>query len=100
MKRGSAPRFRTGLLAASVFLMALVAKGQSVDFRNMTPEQRNAYFAKINAASWQDRKQMLDQLGIVLPQLPNDSLDPKRPAHTFKRPGSNNWTDSSGQFYA
>ena len=87
-------------LAAAVLLLAFQGNSQQVDFRSMTPEERNAYFAKINAASWQDRKQMLGQLGIVLPQLPNDSLDPKRPAHTFKRPGSNNWTDSAGQFYA
>lgn len=66
----------------------------------MTAAERQAYLQKINAASYQDRKQMLDKLGIVLPQLPNDSLDPKRPPHIFKKPGNNSWTDSAGQFYA
>lgn len=85
---------------AAVFLLVFKCYSQQVDFRSMTPELRNAYSAKINAASWKDRKQMLDQLDIVLPQLPNDSLDPRRPPNIFKRPGSNNWTDSAGQFYA
>lgn len=92
--------FRKSFLSASVLLLALAVRGQGADFRRMTAEERQAYMQKINAASYQDRKQMLEHLGIVLPQLPNDSLDPKRPPHTFKKPGSNSWTDSAGQFYA
>lgn len=92
--------FRKAALVASTLLLALTVKGQAVDVRRMTAEERQAYFQKINAATYQDRKQMMERLGIVLPPLPNDSLDPARPPHTFKKPGSNSWTDSAGQFYA
>lgn len=92
--------FRKWAVGITIGLLSITAHGQTVDRRSMTPEERNAYMAKLNAASAQDRKRMLDQLGIVLPQLPPDSLDPKRPPHIFKRPGSNSWTDSAGQFYA
>jgi hypothetical protein len=93
-------KVKRAVLAASVLLGVLVVRGQGVDFRSMTAEQRQAYMAKINAATYQDRKIMLEQLHIVLHQLPPDSLDPARPPHIFRRPGSNNWTDSAGQFYA
>ena len=94
------PKFRRFALAASTLLLAAAARGQSTDFRKMTAEERQAYFARINAASNVNRKQMLDQLGIVLPQLPPDSLDPARTTHTFRKGGAGNWTDSLGQFYA
>ncbi|HEY1113913.1 MAG TPA: hypothetical protein VGE66_10135 [Chitinophagaceae bacterium] len=93
-------KFRTSALVASALLLAMAGNGQGVDFRKMTAEERQAYMARINAASYADRKKMLEQLRIVLPQLPPDSLDPARPAHTFRQRGTGNWIDSAGQFYA
>jgi hypothetical protein len=100
MKFISFNQFGKYAFTTSVLFLALAGLGQSVDFRKMNAEERQAYLQKINAASNEERKQMLTSLGIVLPQLPNDSLDPARPPYTFRKPGSNSWTDSAGQFYA
>lgn len=105
--------FRKTVLSASVHLLALAGRGQGADFRRMPAEERQAYLQKINTASYQDRKQMLDRLGIVLPVLPNDLLDPARPPHTVKlialvapRPvfitggTQERWIDTEGEFLA
>lgn len=88
MKISAFVSFRRPVGTACLFFLVLAGYGQSPDFRSMTPEQRQAYFQKINAASYQDRKKMLEQLGITLPQLPPDSPDPARSPLIFRHPGT------------
>jgi hypothetical protein len=73
-----------------------VAQAPAVDFGKMTPEERNAYFAKIREASEVDWRAMMNHLGLKEPTLPPADKDPNRPAHLVQREGSSNWYDSEG----
>ncbi len=56
-------------------------------------------FPPNNVTSQMDRDQMLEQLGINLPQLPPRIEDPNAPSRAFPANPSNpegNWTDSTG----
>jgi hypothetical protein len=72
------------------------ANAQSPDFQKMTPEERNAYMAKMRAASQEDWQKMMDVLHLKLPDLPPPADDPKRPQHLKQRAGSTNWFDEAG----
>jgi hypothetical protein len=70
---------------------------QTPNFRQMTPEERTAYMARIRAASEEDRRRMMTRLGLKEPEaLPPPATDPNRPLYLTQRPGSNNWYDSVG----
>ncbi|HEY4151024.1 MAG TPA: hypothetical protein VGM41_18930 [Chitinophagaceae bacterium] len=67
---------------------------------NMTPEQRNAYLAKIHAASEADWRRTMALLNRGMPDLPEMKDDPARPQGLVQKPGSTyNWYDAIGQTY-
>jgi hypothetical protein len=69
--------------------------GQSSDLSKMTPEQRNAFIAKVRSASGADWQRMLDQLHIELPKLPAPEEDPNRPANLTRKKDAPNWYDEA-----
>ncbi len=89
-----------GLISVLAFAFSNIAQAQTKNIFQMTPEERNAYFAKVSAESEKDWQRMVDLLGIKLPvSLPPAAEDPNRPNNTFQRAGSNNWYDSTGNTY-
>jgi hypothetical protein len=74
---------------------------QSTDIFKMSAEERAAFFAKIGRESEEQWKQMIQLLKVPVPSvLPVPANDPGRPAGTFQKKGSSNWTDSAGNTYA
>jgi hypothetical protein len=66
----------------------------------MTPEERQAYFARLNADAENSWRALVASLRISMPDsLPSMNDDPLRPPGTFKRTGSFGWSDSSGNIY-
>ena len=72
--------------AASHSKLLLIAMGvllfntiHAQDFSKMSKEERDTYFAKINAASAEDHKKMLELLGIVSLRPGANGNDPKAP---------------------
>jgi hypothetical protein len=89
-----------GVLGLLFFASAGVAYAQTPNFMKMSPEERTAYFAKINAESEKDWQRMIGLLQIKLPDsLPPVAEDPNRPKNTFQKTGSSNWYDSTGNTY-
>jgi len=73
---------------------------QTKNIFQMSPEERNAYLAKINAESFKDWQRTIALLNIKLPDsLPSPAEDPNRPKFTFQKQGSSNWYDSTGNLY-
>src|SRR5258707_34470 len=75
------------------------AYSQAPNIYSMTPEQRNAYMAKIRAASdsgWQDE---LRRMHIILPTLVAQEDDANRPPGLTRKPGSFSWSDATGYTY-
>ncbi len=90
------------LCVIGVLLLATagVAHAQMSNFMKMSPEERTAYFAKINAESEKDWQRMISLLQMKLPDsLPPVTEDPNRPKNTFQKTGSSNWYDSTGNTY-
>ena len=80
--------------------LADMVHSQTKSIFQMTPEERNAYLAKINTESQKDWQGMVDFLKINFPDsLPPPAADPNRPKGTFQKQGSSNWYDSTGNFY-
>ena len=85
-----------------IWLLALAAgriDASAQDFARMTPEERQAYFARIQEDSHRDWRAMMDRLAIVEPALPPPSEDPRRPSGLVQREGSTNWFDAAGRFH-
>jgi hypothetical protein len=83
------------VLASSDIVLA-----QTKNIFQMSPEERNAYFAKIGAESEKDWQRTIDLLHVRLPDsLPPAAEDPTRPKNTFQKAGSDNWYDSTGNLY-
>lgn len=84
------------LLGLMLFPVGSVA--QNVDLDSMTKEEREAYEAQIRKASEQRRRQMMDRVGVTLPDtLPPEEEDPNRPKDTFqRRAGSDSWYNKDG----
>ena len=80
---------RTSILLLLLLLSASACKKQSQsEFPDFPPD---------NVTNLMDRDQMLEQLGIILPELPPRIDDPNAPAGAFPVNPSNpegNWTDS------
>jgi|GEM_PF-1494584 len=74
------------LLAGSVITIsvltvsAITANAQPAGFFQMSPEERAAYMAKLNAASSADHRNMMEQLGITALR-PGPSGDDAAPNH-------------------
>lgn len=84
----------------SFSLLLCAAQAQTKNIFQMSPEERTAYFAKINAESEKDWQRMISLLRIRLPDsLPPVAEDPNRPKNTFQKTGSSNWYDSTGNTY-
>jgi len=82
------------------FSLASITEAQVTNIFQMSPEERSAYFAKINAESEKDWRRAIDLLNIKLPDsLPPAGEDPNRPRETFQKKGSSNWYDSTGNTY-
>jgi (4-O-methyl)-D-glucuronate---lignin esterase len=93
-------------LSASLFFTVLVLafssvlQAQTKNIFQMSPEERSAYFAEMNAKSEKDWQRTVDLLHMKLPpSLPPIADDPNRPKGTFPMKGSSNWTDSTGNTY-
>ncbi|MGO9481730.1 MAG: acetylxylan esterase [Candidatus Kryptoniota bacterium] len=92
----------SSVLVVGVLVLALSAnvRAQTKNIFQMTQEERNAYFAKMNTASEEDWQRTVDLLHMKLPpSLPPVAEDPNRPKGTFPMKGSSNWTDSTGNTY-
>jgi len=88
------------VIAGLTLLLACRAGAQAPNPFQMSKEQRDAYFAKINAASQKEWQRVVELLRITLPtNLPPPAEDRHRPTHTAQREGSSNWYDSSGNTY-
>ncbi|HUI29384.1 MAG TPA: hypothetical protein VLX91_04135 [Candidatus Acidoferrales bacterium] len=86
----------------SIWLLASppVAYAQTKDVFQMSPDERLAYLAKINAESEKDWRRTINVLNIKLPDsLPPVAEDQNRPKNTFQKKGSSNWNDSTGNTY-
>jgi (4-O-methyl)-D-glucuronate---lignin esterase len=102
-KRGGVPpENHTKVVAILAFFSLLIPSSptQAQNIIMMSQEERSAYFAKVNAESYQNWMKMIDLLQIELPKnLPPPSQDPNRPKFTFQKQGSSNWYDRSGNTY-
>lgn len=88
------------LLLSAFVLSVSTTYGQSKNIFTMTPKERAAYFAKINAENGKMWERMVKLLHIELPKnLPPPANDPNRPKGTFQKKGATNWTDKAGDFY-
>src|SRR5262245_66622899 len=86
----------TGLCLTLSVLATTVATAQATtpNFQQMSAEERTAYFARIRAASEQDRRRMMDLLRLKQPDsLPPPDAAPNRPAALAQRQGSTKWSD-------
>ena len=101
MKGISIQVLKTMLVAVIALpVLAAPACAQSTDFFRMTPEQREAYMAKIRSASREEWQRALGRQHIVLPNQPAAADDPHRPEGlTQKTPGSFSWYDAAGYTY-
>ena len=82
------------IVKSSFFLVVLLL---SVSGCNERSQSKFPDFPPDNVTNLMDRDQMLEQLGIVLPQLPPRIEDPNAPGNAFPvNPSSpeGNWTDS------
>lgn len=90
-------------IALYLILMSVVlpsSRAQEPNLFQMTPSEREAYFARISAESRKDWERTVKALGIVLPeQLPPPDEDHRKPLGTFQKAGSSNWYDSAGNTY-
>ena len=93
-------------LSSALFISMLVLafsnmlQAQTKNIFQMSPEERDAYFAKINVESEKDWYKMIYLLGIKMPvSLPPVAEDPNRPKNTFQKAGSSNWYDSTRNLY-
>jgi hypothetical protein len=92
------------LLVIFLFLVTViypsVSMAQAKNIFQMSPEERAAYFARIDSESYADWHRMIENLHINLPKdLPPPAEDPNRPRGTFQKNGTGGWTDSSGNTY-
>jgi hypothetical protein len=94
-------RTRACMMAAlSLWMLCVPDLSNAQNFFQMTPEERKAYFERVNAASQKTWRELVSTLRITLPDsLPPMKDDPARPAGTFQKDGSGGWTDSSGNTY-
>jgi hypothetical protein len=84
--------YRNVKLSALLLLVVLFFSGC-----NQSPKSGFPDFPPKNVTNLTDRDQMLEQLGIVLPQFPPKPEDPNAPKNAFPVNPSNpegNWTDS------
>lgn len=80
----------SSVLVVGVLVLALSAnvRAQTKNIFQMTQEERNAYFAKMNTASEEDWQRTVDLLHMKLPpSLPPVAEDPNQPKGTFPMKG-------------
>lgn len=88
------------VISVLFFASAGIVHAQTKNIFQMSPEERTAYFAKINTESEKDWHRTIDLLHIKLPDsLPPTAEDPNRPKDTSQKKGSSNWYDSTGNTY-
>lgn len=91
---------KAALILASLLFAACTVIAQTKSIFQMSPDERNAYFAKIGTESDANWHKMVERLKIQLPtSLPLPAEDPNRPKGTFQKSGSSNWYDSVGNTY-
>lgn len=93
----SSSTFIVGVLS---FALASSVNAQTKNIFEMSPDERAAYFAKINTESFKDWQRTINLLNIKLPDsLPPPAEDRNRPKLVLQKAGSSNWYDSVGNTY-
>ncbi len=83
-----------------VLFFFVVNSAHAQDWRTMTPEERQAYFAELRAKAEVDRQAMMDRLGLTQPEIETSwADDPNRPQHLVPREGTVNWYDEAGNIH-
>ncbi|HEX7071340.1 MAG TPA: hypothetical protein VF190_11060, partial [Rhodothermales bacterium] len=78
-------------------LLTPLARAQTPNFQQMSPEERQAFLARMRAIAEEDRRHMMALVGVSEPTgFPPEAEDPRRPAGLSQREGSNNWYDEPG----
>ena len=91
---------RICMIAAFALSFSSVVQAQTNNIFQMSPTERAAYMAKMNAETEKDWQRTIDLLHMAIPQhLPPVADDPNRPKDTFQKTGSTNWYDSTGNTY-